>query len=128
MRRTASTSGSLRTASKLSACRHRYFSAKAARFSVEQFGDGFFQVSASYGFMESPDVPALVERLRAAGVVTKGVSFFVSRETLLVRGRSGMARWRLRLFAFLSRNASSPALFFRLPANQVVELGKYVEM
>jgi KUP system potassium uptake protein len=39
-----------------------------------------------------------------------------------------MARWRKSLFAFLSNNARSPAAFFHLPPNRVVELGSQVEL
>ena len=41
---------------------------------------------------------------------------------------AGMARWRERLFAFLSRNAQPATAFFELPANRVVELGLQVEL
>jgi KUP system potassium uptake protein len=104
--------------------------AEAERLEVEDFGEGFYQVVASYGFMESPDVPDLIERLRAQGipVTLESASFFISRETLLLSGRSGLARWRGRLFAFLAKNAHSPASYFGLPANRVVEMGKFVEI
>jgi KUP system potassium uptake protein len=36
--------------------------------------------------------------------------------------------WRERLFAFMSHNARSPAAFYRLPPNAVVELGARVEL
>jgi KUP system potassium uptake protein len=39
-----------------------------------------------------------------------------------------MARWRKRLFSFLSRNARPPTDFFNLPPNRVVELGLQIEM
>ena len=39
-----------------------------------------------------------------------------------------MALWRERLFALMSRNARPTTTFFRLPPNQVVELGAQVEL
>jgi KUP system potassium uptake protein len=39
-----------------------------------------------------------------------------------------MARWRERLFAFMSRNARAATAFFNLPPNRVVELGAQVEI
>ena len=36
--------------------------------------------------------------------------------------------WREKLFAAMSNNARSAASFFRLPPNQVVELGAQVEL
>jgi KUP system potassium uptake protein len=39
-----------------------------------------------------------------------------------------MARSRKLLFAFLARNARTPAAFYQLPANRVVELGVQIEL
>ena len=56
-------------------------------------------------------------------------TYFLSRETVIVDGgRKAMWVWRKRLFAFLSRNATSPAAYFRLPPNRVVELGLQVDI
>ena len=56
------------------------------------------------------------------------ISYFVSRESLRVTKRPGMARWREHLFAFMSRNATSAANYFRLPLDQTIELGVAVEL
>jgi KUP system potassium uptake protein len=39
-----------------------------------------------------------------------------------------MARWREYLFAFMSRNATSAASYFKLPPEQTLELGLAVEL
>jgi KUP system potassium uptake protein len=41
---------------------------------------------------------------------------------------AGMALWRERLFAAMSRNAGSAADYFHLPDNAVVELGTRVQI
>jgi len=41
---------------------------------------------------------------------------------------SGMAHWRERLYAAMTRNAGSAVAFFRLPDNSVVELGTRVQI
>ena len=56
------------------------------------------------------------------------ISYFVSRESVRVTKRPGMARWREHLFAFMSRNATSAANYFRLPLDQTIELGVAVEL
>ena len=43
-------------------------------------------------------------------------------------GLYGMANWRERLFAAMSRNAGGVVEFFRLPDNAVVELGTRVQI
>jgi KUP system potassium uptake protein len=100
------------------------------RIHVKPFGQGIWAVNAHYGFMESPDVPALLTQLRLQGVPidVHDVSYFLGRETLLCRTGSRMPSWRKRLFSFLARNARSATDFFGLPPNRVVELGVQVEL
>jgi KUP system potassium uptake protein len=97
---------------------------------VKELGHGFWQVIAHYGFMQDPDIPRLLRACHRAGLKTNPAttSFYLGRETLLVSGRSKMARWRKALFAFLSRNARSATSFFGLPPNRVVELGAQIEL
>jgi len=55
-------------------------------------------------------------------------TFYLGREALLTTGTARMMRWRKSLFAFMSRNAGTPAAYFNLPVNRVVELGAQVEL
>ncbi len=101
----------------------------AEQVTVEPLGQGFFRVVATFGFMETPNVPAVLERAREAGVkaVPARTSYFLGRERLLPHGTSPMARWRKRVFVLMSRNARSATEFFGLPSNRVVELGAQIE-
>lgn len=100
------------------------------RLAVEPFGQGFWRVIARFGFMETPNVPAVLARCGEYGLTTEPMttSFYLSRETLLTGGRSRMMRWRKALFAFLSRNARPATAYFRIPPNRVVEMGMQVEI
>ncbi|NUO95408.1 MAG: hypothetical protein HOQ14_13055, partial [Gemmatimonadaceae bacterium] len=53
---------------------------------------------------------------------------FLGRETLLATNRPGMAIWREKLFAALSRNARRATKYFCLPSSRVVELGTEIEL
>ncbi len=103
---------------------------KRDHLEVTDLGQGFYRVLGHYGFMETANVPRLLARCERYGlqVAMNDVSYFLGRETLLRGGKSGMARWRKSLFAFLTNNARSPAAFFHLPPNRVVELGSQVEL
>jgi KUP system potassium uptake protein len=97
---------------------------------LKDFGQGFWAVTAHYGFMESPDVTDILRRCRAKGLetMTADTSFYMGRETLIPRrGVPGMAAWRKHLFRFLSRNARSATDFFAIPPNRVVEIGMQIE-
>ncbi|MDB4927668.1 MAG: trkD [Myxococcaceae bacterium] len=102
----------------------------AERIAFKQLGQGFWQVTATYGFMETPDVIECLTLCNARGlpVDPPSASFFLGRETLLTSGRSSMARWRKVLFAVLSRNARPANMFFNIPPNRVVELGTQIEL
>ncbi len=100
------------------------------RATVESLGQGFYRVTASYGFMQQPNVPKLLEGCRADGlsIELRNTSYYLGRETLLPTGRSGMMRWRKALFAFISRNARPATAYFGLPPNRVVELGMQIDL
>jgi len=103
----------------------------AERMTVKSLGRGFYRIVAHYGFMEIPDVPALLRRVCAdhgLAIDLQRTSYFLGRENLIPSGTSGMARWREMLFALMSQNAQSATTYFRLPPNQVVELGAQVEL
>lgn len=55
-------------------------------------------------------------------------SYFLGRETLIASRKPGMALWREKLFALMSRNARTATSFFNLPPNRVVELGAQIEL
>jgi len=102
----------------------------AEMLEVRDLGHGFFRVIAKVGFMQSPDVPALLARCAAHGIVAVPMTttYYLGRESLLTSGTSKVARWRKLLFGFLSRNARPPTAFFNLPPNRVVELGLQIEL
>ncbi|MDP3274609.1 MAG: potassium transporter Kup [Deltaproteobacteria bacterium] len=102
----------------------------AERYETEELGEGFFRVTAHYGFMESPHVPDIIDMLRARGMKLdiNDTSFYLGRETLLVTKKPGMFRWQKILFSLMSKNARSATAFFGLPPNRVVELGTQIEL
>jgi KUP system potassium uptake protein len=100
------------------------------RIKLTDLGQGFYRVEAFYGFMQKPNVPQILKILAQYGLVTDPMTttFFLGKETLLTSGKSKMMRWRKALFAFMSRNAGNPTLYFGIPANRVVELGTQIEL
>ena len=103
----------------------------AERLRVRLLGHGFIGIEATYGFMETADVPAVLELCRAShGVEFRPMetTYYLNRERVLTTGKGRMAVWRKQLFAFMSRNAQPATQFFSIPANRVVELGAQVEL
>jgi KUP system potassium uptake protein len=104
--------------------------ADGERVDHESLGSGFFRVTLRYGFMEEPSVPEAMSEARAKGlpIDKDDITYFLGRETLLSASRPGMAQWREKLFALMSRNAMRATAFFRIPPERVVELGMQVEL
>lgn len=104
--------------------------AKRKRLNITELGHGFYRIIATYGFMQTPNVPEILEiaRLKGMDLDLYATTFFVGRETLLSTGEAKMSRWRKALFAFLSRNAWNVTTYFGIPPNRVVELGSQVEL
>ncbi len=95
------------------------------RFEFEEYYQNFFRVVLHYGFAESPDVlnhlcAAMETR---AKFKRNAITFYQSREVLLINGPGRMARWRKKLFAVLSRMSRPATGYFDLPPRQVCELG-----
>lgn len=103
---------------------------EARKVHIEWLPDGFWRVTVQLGFMESPDVPKLLDRLRAHGIQwdAESTTFFARRLVVLPTGDMPMMRWRKRLFASLSRGATDSIRFFNLPPERVVEFGTQVEI
>ncbi|HET8985560.1 MAG TPA: potassium transporter Kup [Trueperaceae bacterium] len=103
---------------------------RARRATVEAFGNGFYQVTLRFGFMEAIDVPSALHAIvnTDLSLDPATTTYFLGRETPLPRRGSGMAPWREQLFAFLARNSANAAAYFRLPSTKVIELGVQVEL
>jgi KUP system potassium uptake protein len=101
------------------------------RVEVHDAGQGFYRVILRYGFMEEVDVPRDLAAIRSCGQPfdMMRTSFFLGRQKLIAsKAQPGMAIWRERLFAWMTKNSESAMEAFRLPTNRVVELGSQVEI
>jgi len=103
---------------------------EAERVAVESLGQNCYRIKLYFGFRDTPDVPKALELCKRHGLEFENLdtSFFLSRETVIPVPGPGMAEWREKLFAAMSRNAGSAVDYFHIPANRVIELGTQVEI
>ena len=106
--------------------------APGQRVRCEDHGQGFLRLVAQYGYMESPQVPSLLEEAsRHCGerlFDPMRTSFFLGHETLTLRPGWHFARDALlRLFIWQRRNELDATTYFGIPANRVVEMGARLE-
>lgn len=97
------------------------------RVEVTQLAPGIYNVDARFGFREEPDVPAALALAAKFGLELEpmATTYFVARSTI-VDGPGRLPRWRCNLFAWMVRQSEGSGTYFKLPANQVVELGTQV--
>lgn len=103
---------------------------KKERVRIDTMGPQFYRIIANYGFMETPKIKHILEACREQGIpfVLQDTTFVLGRETILATGDPNLPLWREKLFAFMSRNAERPTAYFKIPPNQVIEVGIQVEM
>ncbi len=106
--------------------------AENERIERHDLGDGFHRVLLKYGYREMIDIPRTLANASESELgffyLPMGVSYFISRETLLPAPAPGMTLSRKKLFVWMWRTAVSPMELFRLPTNRVVELGTQVKI
>jgi KUP system potassium uptake protein len=100
------------------------------RFIIKNQGHGIFSVYVKYGFMDTANIPVVLMRCQGNGLKfnLSEATYFLGRETLMVSKKPSMPRWKTMLFATLSKNAQRATDFFKLPTEQVFEIGTQVEI
>lgn len=95
------------------------------RIYLHRMDKGFIRLILRFGFMESPNIPGALEQCKRYGerFDLMETTFYLSRETIVPSLRGKIAPLRARLFAIMSKNATSASDFFKIPTNRVVELG-----
>ncbi|MCZ6915672.1 MAG: potassium transporter Kup [Gemmatimonadetes bacterium] len=103
---------------------------EANRIEISTLGGGMFRITVQVGFSEEIDVPGILARCDVEGgpFAMMQTSYFLGRERIIATARPGMAIWREKLFAVMTRNAEGITGHFNLPPNRIVELGMQVEI
>ncbi len=101
------------------------------RVTVTHEADHFWRAEARIGFMEHPDVPAILAECKKQGahIDLDDVTFYVGAETIVpAEDGRGLPRWQEALFAAMNRNAGRISDYLALPCDHVVEIGREIEI
>ena len=100
------------------------------RMTLESMGEGIWRAVGRYGYMESPSVNKLVERIRAQGVpvTPQGTTYYFNREMIITGGSARMFEWQKALYAFLSRNARPVKDYYQILPTQIIEIGLPIQL
>ena len=96
---------------------------------IQTLGDGCYSVKVQLGFLDPFDVTfflGVLAKYHAFELIPAETSFFLSRQAVVIGGKSTMSAWRRRLFGWMLRNAQPASDFFRIPPNRAIEIGTQV--
>lgn len=107
----------------------------AERAEIDALGygeDGIIHVTANFGYMETPNIPAmlgLLDPTKTEGPITvDDASYFLSKIELKKGAAPTMASWRKSLFIATSHMTADAAEYFGLPGERTVIMGSRVEV
>jgi KUP system potassium uptake protein len=101
------------------------------RLTFEEIAPRFWRAAARYGFMERPDIPALLQHALGLGctIDLSDITYYVGHETVVPdEADKALPRVVEALFAFMQRNSAHLTEYFRLPMDAVVEIGRQVSI
>jgi KUP system potassium uptake protein len=101
------------------------------RLTLGEIAPRFWRAAARYGFMERPDIPALLQQAyeRGCAIDLSDITYYVGHETVVPgEDEKALPRWVEALFAFMQRNSAHLTEYFKLPVEAVVEIGREVSI
>ncbi|THD44510.1 MAG: potassium transporter Kup [Bradyrhizobium sp.] len=101
------------------------------RLSASCVGHGYWRAEVHYGFMELPNIPKLLAECKQLGVEIDldDVTYYLGHETIVPRqDNRALPLWQEMIFAAMSRNGARISDFLKLPHDQVVEIGREIEI
>src|SRR2546430_2289991 len=104
---------------------------RADRLEVRKLAENFWQITAHFGFVQVPDLPAALRQAKASGceIELRHAIFFNARDAVVAKRTHNLAAPpRLRLFAFLLCHAVRAVDLFRIPTDNSTQMGRLLEI
>jgi KUP system potassium uptake protein len=101
------------------------------RLTMTEVCPNYWAITACYGFMQRPDLPALMSQIVKHGCTmdSSELTYFIGMEKIIPRGdRRGLPRWLSRFFGVLLRNSVRVTEYLHVPPEQVVDIGRQVSI
>jgi KUP system potassium uptake protein len=101
------------------------------RLALAEIGPNFWAVTATYGFMERPDMPMLMAQIATHGcpIDPAKLTYFIGMEKIVARADAHrLPRWIRVIFTVMLRNCARVTDYMHIPANQVVDIGKQISI
>jgi KUP system potassium uptake protein len=104
---------------------------KARRLEVRSLGHYIYQVIATYGFMQEPNVPEVLSEaalLLGLAIDPAQTTYYLGRESVHGGHKGAMGSFAESLFSYLQRNAVTADRHFHIPPRQVIEIGIQLDL
>jgi KUP system potassium uptake protein len=100
------------------------------KLTLTEIGEGIWRAVGRYGYMESPDVGVLLDRVHGLGVPINphGAIYFFNREMIITDGSAPMWKWQKNLYSLLSRNARPVKDYYQITPSQIIEIGLPIQL
>jgi KUP system potassium uptake protein len=101
------------------------------RLEVRSLGHDIYQVIASYGFMQEPNVPEVLAEAASLLKLTidpDQTTYYLGRESVQGGKKGAMGSFAESLFSYLQRNAVTADKHFHIPPRQVIEIGIQLDL
>jgi KUP system potassium uptake protein len=100
------------------------------RSRVDHIGDDIWRVTLRFGFVENPNLPAALGRLKnlECKANLSDAVYFAARDLVVGKPGGRLRGGPLKLFAWLYRNAVKAEDRFSLPPKEVVEIAREIEV
>jgi KUP system potassium uptake protein len=102
---------------------------ESERMVAKELAPAFWRATARYGFMERPNIPAVLRDTTALGcpLDLDDVTYYVGHETIVqADGDTGLHKWEEAFYAAMVRNAADVSDVLHLPSDDVVEIGRQI--
>ncbi len=103
-----------------------------AAFDELGYADGVSQVTFTYGFHDSPNVPRALEEIRHLSPELEfdphKAVYFISLSRVVVSRRHTMRGWQKSLYTIMSRNSLSTSDYYHLPLAGTIEMRSLINI
>lgn len=105
---------------------------KRAVFDELGYADGISQVTMTYGFHDTPNIPKTLATIRGISPELDFDPFtaiyFISLSRVIASRRHGMPNWQKSLYVAMSRNSLSSSDYYHLPVGDTIEMRTLIKI
>jgi KUP system potassium uptake protein len=103
--------------------------AASEHLTIKEVAPNFWRAAATFGFMEHPDIPKLLDTALGHGCTVDftDVTYYVGHGSIVHRDDGkGLPHWQEALYAAMERNSTHVGDILRFPPERTMEIGRQI--